>query len=180
MEESRGRGVRMSDVAKASGVSRQAVYLHFASRAELLVATARYLDQVLGLNERLKRFRTVTAGVEHLEAYIEFWGNYIPKVYGMAKAMLADRETDEAAAAAWADRMGAVHASCRGIVEALHRDGTLAPEWSLDEATDLLWTMLSIRNWESLTIERGWSTTQYVCRMQELTRRTFVQGSEER
>ena len=178
MEERRGRGVRMSDVAKTAGVSRQAVYLHFASRAELLVATARYLDQVLGLDERLRRFRAVTTGVERLEAYVDFWGNYIPEVYGMARAMLADRETDEAATAAWDDRMGAVYASCRQIVEALHRDGTLAIEWSPDEAADLLWTMLSIRNWESLTIERGWPTSRYVGQMQELTKRAFVRGPD--
>jgi hypothetical protein len=117
--------------------------------------------------------------VECLEAYVEFWGNYIPEVYGMAKALLAARETDEAAAAAWDDRMGAVRESCRHTIEALHRDGMLAPEWSHDEAIDLMWTMLSIRNWEQLTIECGWSTGLYVGRMQKLLKRTFVRGSEE-
>ena len=38
LEEHGGVGVRMGDIAKAAGISRQAVYLHFASRAELLVA----------------------------------------------------------------------------------------------------------------------------------------------
>jgi hypothetical protein len=92
----------------------------------------------------------------------------------MAKALLTARETDEAAAAAWDDRMGAVHESCRTTIEALHRDGMLAPEWSRDVAVDLMWTMLSIRNWEQLTTECGWSTTQYVSRMQKLLKHTFV------
>jgi hypothetical protein len=34
--------------------------------------------------------------------------------------------------------------------------------------------MLSIRNWEQLTTECGWSTNQYVSRMQELLKRTLV------
>ena len=80
--------------------------------------------------------------MECLEAYVEFWGNYIPEVYGMAKALLAARETDEAAAAAWDDRMGAVRESCH------------------------------------LTIECGWSTNQYVNRMQEFLKRAFVQWPE--
>ncbi len=74
--------------------------------------------------------------------------------------------------------MGAVRESCRIMIEALHRDGMLAPERSRDEAVDLMWTMLSIRNWEQLTIECGWSTSHYVWRMQKLLKRTFVQGPE--
>jgi AcrR family transcriptional regulator len=178
MEERRGRGVRMSDVAEAAGVSRQAVYLHFASRAELMVATVRYGDRMLGLEERRRRFRAARGGVELLEAYVDFWCNYIPEIYGVARALLEARESDEAAAAAWDDRIDAVRASCRDIIEALHRDGMLASEWSFEEATDLLWTMLSIRNWESLTIECGWSQGQYVDRVRELARRTFVRGAE--
>jgi AcrR family transcriptional regulator len=178
MEERGGQGVRMRDIAEAAGISRQAVYDHFGSRAKLLVATTHYVDEVRGLKERRRRFEEATSGVEHLEAYVEFWGNYIPEVYGMARALLAARETDEAAAAAWDDRMGAVRESCRITIEVLHRDGMLAPEWSRDEAVDLMWTMLSIRNWEQLTVECGWSTSQYVDRMQKLLKRALVQVPE--
>jgi AcrR family transcriptional regulator len=175
-EERRGRGVHMRDIAEAAGVSRQAVYDHFGSRAKLLVATTRYVDERRGLEERRRHFLVATTGLERLEAYIEFWGNYIPEIYGMAKALLTARETDEAAAEAWDDRMGAVHESCRITIEALHHDGMLAPEWSLEEAVDLMWTMLSIRNWEQLTIECGWSTSDYVGRMQKLLKRTLVRA----
>jgi AcrR family transcriptional regulator len=169
----------MADIADAAGISRQAVYDHFGSRARLLVETTHHVDEVQGLEERRRHFREATGGVGRLEAYVEFWGNFIPEVYGMARALLAVRETDEAAAAAWDDRMGAVRESCRLTIEALHRDGMLAPGWSRDEAVDLMWTMLSIRNWEQLTIECGWSTKQYVSRMQKLLKRALVRGPEE-
>jgi hypothetical protein len=42
----------------------------------------------------------------------------------------------------------------------------------------VLWTMLSIRSWESLVLERGWLVSRYVGRMQELTKRAFVRGTE--
>ncbi len=60
MEQHRGQGVRMSDIAKAAGISRQAVYLHFGSRTELMIATSNYVDEVKGLNERLKRLQTAS------------------------------------------------------------------------------------------------------------------------
>ncbi|HEU4493643.1 MAG TPA: TetR/AcrR family transcriptional regulator [Rubrobacteraceae bacterium] len=175
MEERRGRDVRMRDIADAAGISRQAVYDHFGSRTKLLVETTHYVDEVRGLRERRQRFQSATGGVERLEAYVEFWGNYIPEVYGMAKALLEARETEEAAAAAWDDRMGAVRESCRLTIEALHRDGILASGWSLEEAVDLMWTMLSVRNWEQLTIECGWPQDRYIGRMQELLKRVFVE-----
>src|SRR5918998_6038944 len=168
----------MRDIADAAGVSRQAVYDHFGSRAKLLVETTHYVDEVTGLEERRRRFREATGGVERLDAYVEFWGDYIPEVYGMARALLSARETDEAAAAAWEDRMGAVRESCRLTIEALDRDGMLASGWSRDEAVDLMWTMLSVRNWEQLTIECGWSTSRYVARMQEVLKRALVEGFE--
>src|SRR5215204_7484186 len=173
-----GRGVRMRDVAEEAGVSRQAVYDHFGSRADLMVATARYGDEVRGLEGRLVGYRAASGGVERLEAFVEFWGNYVPEIHGIARAMLAARENDKAVAAAWDDRIGVVYEACRDIAERLHRDGMLASGWSLDEAADVLWTMLSIRSWESLVLERGWPVSRYVGRMQELTRRIFVRGPE--
>ena len=168
----------MRDVAEEAGVSRQAVYDHFGSRAELMVATARYGDEVRGLEKRLAGYRAATGGVERLEAFVEFWGNYIPEIYGIARAMLAARETDEAVAAAWDDRMGVVQEACRDIVGRLERDGMLVEGWTLDEAGEMLWSLLSIGNWENLTLERGWSVDQYVEKMQALAKRAFVREPE--
>lgn len=176
MEERNGQGVRMRDVADAAGVSRQAVYDHFGSRAELMVATARYGDEVRGLEERLRGYRSAVSGVERLEAFIEFWGNYIPEIHGIARALLAARESDAAVAAAWDDRMRVVQEACLDIVGRLQRDGMLAPGWSLEEAGEMLWSLLSIGNWENLTLQRGWDVSLYVTRMQQLTKRAFVRN----
>lgn len=174
LEEHGGRGVRMGDIARESGISRQAVYLHFASRTELLVAATRYLDEKLDVDRRLAPSRAATSGSERLALYIECWGNYIPDIYGVAKALLLAQDTDEAAAAAWKDRMAAMRDGCRAAIDALHADGNLASGWSRPKATDALWTMLLVPNWEALTIECGWSTKQYVRWMTTLARQTFV------
>jgi AcrR family transcriptional regulator len=174
LEEHGGKGVRMGDIARETGISRQAVYLHFASRTELLVAATRYLDRKLDVDSRLAPSRTASSGVERLRLYIECWGNYIPDIYGVAKALMVAKDTDEAAATAWNDRMLAMRDGCRAAVDALYADGMLADEWTRPKATDALWTLLLVPNWENLTIECGWSTNEYVRRMTDQARRIFV------
>ena len=176
LEEQGGRGVRMGDIAKESGVSRQAVYLHFASRTELLNAATKFLDERLEVDRRLAPSRAAKTGVERLALYIEAWGNYIPELYGVAKALMLAQDTDEAAAAAWQDRMAAMRDGCRAAIDALHADGTLAPEWTREKATDVLWTMLSVPNWENLTAECGWSNREYVERMTTIAERIFLRA----
>ena len=176
--EQQSSNVRMGDVAKAAGLSRQAVYLHFGSRAELMIATARYGDQVRNLDERLKPYRAATTGIAQLETFIAFWGNYIPEIYGIARALLATRETDAAVASAWQDRMDSVRSGCREIIGALGHDQMLSPKITPEEGVDLLWTLLSIRNWENLVLECGWSTSQYIDRLQELAKDVLVRDAE--
>lgn len=174
MEERRGKDVRLEDIAKAAGVSRQAVYLHFGSRAGLLTATAHYLDEILGLRDRVKPYREATDGITALEAFVAFWGSYMPDVYGLAKALLTVRDSDEAAAAAWADRMAAVYQGCTIVVNRLVEENRLAPEWKKEEATDFFFSLLSFLDWEHLTMERGWSNSQYVDRMQMVLKKALV------
>lgn len=152
----------MSDIAKAAKISRQAVYLHFPNRAELLIATTRYLDKVHDVEARLAASRAAKTGVERLEAFIDAWGNYIPVVYGVAKALLAMREADPEADAAWNDRMRAVRHGCKAAVQALDDDKVLSNDLNVKHATDVLWTLLSIRNWEQLRYDCSWSQKKYI------------------
>ena len=174
LEAGRGEGVRMTDIAKQAGISRQAVYLHFATRAELLIAATHHLDRLKGSEARLAPSRGAKSGVARLDAFIEAWGAYIPEIHGVAKALLAMKETDPAAAEAWTQRMEDMREGCAAAIKALKRDKRLAPGQSPDQATDILWTLLSVRNWELLTIDRGWSQEKYVKTLKAMARRLFV------
>ncbi len=175
LENGQGEKVRMADIAKQAGISRQALYLHFATRAELLIATTFYLDELKGSEARLAASRSATNGLDRLDAYIEAWGSYIPEIYGMAKAILAMSATDEAAAEAWAERMQDMREGCEAAINALQADGNLSPRYSAKQAADLLWTLLSVRNWEQLTQECGWSQEDYVASLKATARQLFVQ-----
>ena len=172
--DQQGNGVRMGDIAKRTGVSRQAVYLHFATRTELLIATTKFIDEQLQVDKRLEPSRQAKIGSERLNLYIEAWGNYIPEIYGVAKALMNAQDSDEAAEAAWKERMEAMKDGCRAAIEALHKDGNLSPDLKPKEAIELLWAMLSVRNWESLVQECGWSNKKYVDRLKLMAKKTFV------
>ena len=105
------------------------------------------------------------------------WQNYIPEIYPLAKALLMTKDTDEASAKAWEDRMSAFYGICEEVIVALEQDGKLSPSWAKSEAIEMLWTILSIQNWAQLTIECGWSTEQYISWMKILLIRTFVDKS---
>ena len=174
LEAGDGQGVRMSDIARRAGISRQAVYLHFPTRAELLIATTRHIDQVKDVDARLVPSRTASSGTERLDAYIDAWMNYIPEIYGVGKALMAMADTDAEAAAAWANRMDAMRHGCAAAINQLAEDRTLTPDYDREKATDILWTLLSVRNWEHLTIGCGWSQEACVETMQAMARRLLV------
>lgn len=162
LEQPQAKLPTMSEIAQATGVSRQAVYLHFPSRTDVLVAATRYQDQLHGVDTALAPSRAAQSGTERLDMFVTAWGNYIPRIYGVARAILAVVDTDAEAAAAWNTRMADMREGCAAAVQALANDGTLPPHTDIEQATDLLWTILSVRTWENLTQTCGWDQQCYL------------------
>ena len=169
LESADGDTVRVSDVAKEAGVTRQTLYLYFRTRTELLIAVTHYVDELKSSDDRS---RAASSGVARLEAYIAAWTDYIPEIYGVARALMA--MNDEEATAAWRQRMQDMWEGCEAAIKALKADGKLNPDYGVKDASDLLWTLLSVRNWEHLRIDREWSQRKYIKHMQDVAQRLFV------
>ncbi len=84
------------------------------------------------------------------------------------------KDTDDAAATAWNQRMQDMREGCEAAINALRSDGMLVPDYSPEQATDILWTILSVRNWEQLTLECDWSQESYIKTIKSITCRMFV------
>jgi len=174
MENQSGKGVRMSDIAKATKLSRQAIYLHFENRTDLLVATTEYVDKVKRADERIQPTLEAKSGQQRLERFIEFWGGHLPEIYGIARALLDQMGTDQAAANAWDNRMLLVREQCEIIVRELKKENVLADAWTVSVASDLLFATLSVQMWEQYTQFNGWTPAQYIERMKINTTRMLI------
>jgi AcrR family transcriptional regulator len=166
--------VTMAQIARAARVSRQAVYLHFADRAALMVAVARHVDQKLGLPEEIRQMSKAPTGAAMLDTMVSMQAGLNPAVWAVARSLDAIRRTDAAAERAWQDRLNDRLQGCRAIVARLQSEGSLRSGLDPSVAADLLWTLTSLRMWEDLVLERGWSPDQYKREITRLLRQTLT------
>lgn len=157
----RGADISLGDIAKAARLSRQAIYLHFADRADLLVALARHVDEGRGLDERIRKIREAPTGIAAMREMVILQASDNPILWPVARVFEAVRRSDPAVEKSWQDRLKHRLEGCRAIVARLEDDNTLRPGLDPAVATDLLWTLTSLRMWEDLVIERHWSAARY-------------------
>jgi AcrR family transcriptional regulator len=169
-----GPEIRLADVARAAGLSRQAVYLHFGDRAHLLVEVLAWADQKLELGELLARVSNAGSGVEALERMVESHAVYSPRIDAVARALEADQYRDEAVAAALRDRLDFRRAAHREVIARIAAEGMLAEGWTVDSAADLFAAVTMLGPWRELTDACGWSTEDYTERVSAFVRGALV------
>lgn len=172
-----GAEIRISDVAKRAGVSRQAVYLHFGDRAGLLLALVAFMPETLGFQELLTHVFAAESGVDMLRRTVALHSTYSAKIDSVARVLEAAQYQDAALGAAWRDRMKRSRAAHRAIIERIAAEGQLAEGWTVDEAADLFYTVTMQGPWRELTHELGWSPEQYAERMTRLILDSLVTAS---
>jgi AcrR family transcriptional regulator len=173
--EARGaEATTMAAVAQAAGVTRRAVYLHFSSRAELLLALHAHVDEALDLHASLQPVRDAPDSVARLEAFAAHLARFHPRIRTVDLALLRAREADPDVDLLVDQGLRGWHAGCLEVAQGLADEGRLADPWTPGTAADLLWSFMFPETLERLTVARGWPAERYGELLAVLLRRTLV------
>jgi AcrR family transcriptional regulator len=159
--QERGIGaVTVADIAAATGVSRQLLYVHFENRAGLLVAMARRHDVRSGFAGRAAEARSLPP-VAALEGLLRLWFAYVPEILPVARALEAAATNGDEGGVAWRDRMGDLREMFAAAVERVDQDGRLAEGWTVPSATDWVWARAQPATFQHLVVDRAWPADDY-------------------
>ncbi len=173
IEAGRIGDLTMAAVGKAAGVSRQTVYVQFGTRAGLLVQMVRERDATNPRQEQLAAALEEPDPIEALMAVTRVLAAWWQDINPIAQALYGAALTDDAARAAWEDRMTHLHELAEQVVQRLDTAGVLAPGWDVAHASDWLANQLNPLGWVLLT-DAGWSQRTYEERMTAVVRTVLV------
>jgi AcrR family transcriptional regulator len=160
MEKSRDLQVRIADIAAAAGVSRQAVYLHFGNRANLLLAAVQYRDRISPV-QSIARAAEEDAVPVALANFVAAWFEHIPRIEPVAHLLSAASQIDPEAKVAWEDRMSLLRRLIGVLTKRLAAGRALKPDWTAEQAADWIWHRTHLDGWRHLVGERSWDAAEY-------------------
>lgn len=176
LEERGFAELSMAAVAERAGVTRRAVYLHFGSRSDLVRGLFEWVAQTEGLTASLERVGSAPDAVSALDEWARHEATYHVRILGVARA-LEQVGRDDPDAVVWRQRiMERQLADCRYLAERLANEQRLAPGWSVDSASDMLWALTATEPLERLLVDRAWPPESYAAQFGQLLRCTFVRS----
>jgi AcrR family transcriptional regulator len=162
LTEKQGTAPTMSALARAVGISRQALYLHFPDHATLLLALVAHIDEKEQLQDGIAAVRQAPDAAGSIRAFARMQAWHNPQIAALARALDDSRHADPAASAAWHDRTGNRMRGAISIIERLRAEGRLDPTWTTTEAAALLWELTSFRVWDDLVNDAQIAPDRYV------------------
>ena len=160
--EKQGAAPTMSALARAVGISRQALYLHFPDRTQLLLALVRHVGEQEHLQAGVDAITQAPDAAAAIRAWAQLQARRRPQLAAAGRALADTRHADPSASAAWADRAGHRMRIAASIIERLREERRLDPSWTTAEAAALLWELNSFHVWDDLVNDAQIAPDRYV------------------
>jgi AcrR family transcriptional regulator len=174
IEEHGFEALTMAAVADSAGVSRRAVYLHYASRAELVTALFDYVSKEEELAASIQPVWAAPDAVTALDEWARHLARYHSRIRAVDLAAERVRQADPDAATHRQIVIDDQRSACRRLAGWLEDDQRLAPPWVVQTAADMLWALMSSAVIKSLLTDCGWPAGKYGEHIAVLLRSTFV------
>jgi len=164
----------MTSVAEDAGVTRRAVYLHFATRTDLITALYEYVNETAELAASLTSVWAAPDAATALDEWAQHLARCHVQLIPFGRAFQRVRGADPDAEHYWDLVRRQWRGSCRRLAEWLASEARLAAPWTVPTATDMLWALMSFDVLEALVVDRRWSRKRLARRLSALLQSTFV------
>jgi AcrR family transcriptional regulator len=161
-EEHGYHGAGLEAVARKAGVSRQAIYLHFPSKAELLAALHMqiFTTDVVPAVER-HPITDSTSALDALDATIAVDTEVVSTVWRISEVLAVARRQHPEVEQTLKPRDDERYGELLNLGHRLEKEGELPPTIGAALFADMLWGLMNTGTYRNLVIERGWSLDEY-------------------
>jgi AcrR family transcriptional regulator len=155
-------GAGLEAVAQKAGVSRQAIYLHFASKSELLTALHRHIYET-DVEPALARHPIWTAptSLDALDACVAASVEIVSKVWRIHEVLVTARRHHPEVDETLHPREDERYAEFVKLGRWLKQEDHLPPAMRVATFADIVWGLTSIGTFVNLVIERGWPVGRF-------------------
>ncbi len=155
--------VGLEAVASKAGISRQAIYLHFASKADLLRALHERVNATRRRARRSKRSGRPKRPTTHSMRGSTRPPRQFPSSSASRTRSTPPRRSDPDVEATWQAPAERHYADCLRLADTPETGEEAAvPRMTVADAADILWAQTSIWAFESLVVDRGWPVARWV------------------
>ncbi len=180
----RGYAVPIAAIAAQAGVGVETVYRLFGTKAALFKAVVEVLlaggasraEVSVGERPAIRAIHEEVDPIRQVARYAATQPGIHRRAGPLLRALRDARAGDPALAALWAELEDWRLGGQRRFVQLLADRGSLRSDRSVDEATDILWSLSSLAVHDLLVTERGWSTERYLGWLTEALVRELVVG----
>ena len=164
----------MAAVAQRAGVTRRTVYLHFASRSELVDELFDYVSDQEGLGPSLAAVWEAGDAEAMLQAWARHLAGFHVRALAVTRASEQVHRRDPDAAAHRRRYLTEQLGVCRRLMDRLAEEGRLSATWPPEVAAEMLWGLISGDMLERLLVERAWTTEAFVERFGSMLTTSFL------
>jgi AcrR family transcriptional regulator len=164
----------LGKIAERAGLTRQAVYLHFRDRGDLLVHAVEELNHRLGLAELRRQFTEASTAEAALEGLVRVLVAHTARTLPALRAVRRLLEDDEAARDAFAKRTSGRAADIRLVMAALARAHRLREGLSRSDAAGLVEALVSPDTIAKLVEQRRWSVARTASELVRVVRAAIL------